>query len=441
VTLALLLVAGVAVAAVFLVRKGVDVRLVLIAAGLVMVSFAGTPWAVFDAFQATIGKGGIIGPICAAMGYAYVLRITGADREMVTALTRPLQKVKPLLVPGGVAIGFITNMAITSQTASAAALGPILIPVMLHAGYRPLTAAATLLIGCSVGGNLFNPGEPDIVAIQAAAHVHVSDIMLHTLAPNLIAVGAAMLMLCILSWREMFSKNTNERVEEIERTKIHWLKAIMPPLPVFILLLLQPGLNLIPSLFAIYPDGLHVSMVMLICSGLLMLIDVRSTKNSTTNVTVRLTEITTEFFNGMGFAFAKVISIILAAACFISGLEALGVIGALSNVFANDRALAVLLGPATTWIVAVIGGSGTAASVAFSQSIVPGLVETSTQLAIMVGVAGAVGANVGRTMSPVAAVVLFTSALADVPIADLVKTSAKCMLAALFLVMMYGLLS
>jgi C4-dicarboxylate transporter, DcuC family len=119
----------------------------------------------------------------------------------------------------------------------------------------------------------------------------------------------------------------------------------------------------------------------------------------------------------------------------------LGVIGALSNVFANDRALAVLLGPATTWIVAVIGGSGTAASVAFSQSIVPGLVETSTQLAIMVGVAGAVGANVGRTMSPVAAVVLFTSALADVPIADLVKTSAKCMLAALFLVMMYGLLS
>jgi len=410
-----------------------DIRLVLIVAGLVMTSLAGVPWEVFNAFQATLSKGGIIGPICTAMGYAFVLKATECDRHMVTALTRPLQHMRPLLVPGGVAVGFITNMAITSQTASAAALGPILIPVMIAAGYRPLTAAATLLVGCSVGGNLFNPGEPDIVQIQTATHVAVSDVMAHTLFPNILAVVVAMIVLSLISWREMFGKDTHtsDIAPDVLETKVNWVKAVMPPLPVAILLLLQPSLDLIPAVFKIYPDGLHVSMVMLICAGLVMIIELAQRRS--------IKELTTEFFNGMGFAFSKVISIILAAACFISGLEAVGVIDALSGVFSSDKALAGLLGPASTWIVAFVGGSGTAASVAFSQSIIPQLASQSAEFAISIGVVGAIGANVGRTMSPVAAVVLFISALANVPIPQLVKTSAMCMLSALLSVMLYGL--
>ncbi len=424
---------AVAAAALVAVRKGLDVRLTLILAGLVLASAAGVPWKVFDAFQAAVGNGGIIGPICSAMGFAYVLKATGADREMVLLLTSPLRRVKWLLIPGGVAIGFITNMAITSQTASAAALGPILVPLMNAAGYRPLTAAATLLVGCSVGGNLFNPGEPDIATIKAAADVHAAQVINAAVIPNLLAVAIAAVM---LMW--MFrTDHAHATPDDRDAPRIHLLKALLPPLPVVILLLLQPGLNLVPAIFQVYPSGLSVSMVMLICAFLAMMVDMKGA----TERLARLSDLTNEFFQGMGYAFAKVISIILAAACFIGGLEALGVIADLAGVLGSNHAVAAVVSPVVTWSIAVLGGSGTAASVAFSKSMVPALAQIDVVHAVDLGVAGAIGANVGRTMSPVAAVVLFTSALADVPISDLIKSASKAMLAALAAVILYGLFS
>ena len=111
-----------------------------------------------------------------------------------------------------------------------------------------------------------------------------------------------------------------------------------------------------------------------------------------------------------------------------------------STLLASNLELARVASPVLTSAMAVVSGSGTAPSVAFSKAMLPGILPVSAAQAIDVGVLGAIGANVGRTMSPVAAVVLFTSALASVSIADLVRLSARAMLAALAAVILYGLL-
>lgn len=419
---------------------GIDIRFLLIALGLLLASLAMAPWAVFDAFQAAVGNGGIIGPICSAMGYAYVLKATGSDREMVILLTRPLRTMRWLLVPGGVAIGFITNMAITSQTASAAALGPVLIPIMRSAGYSPLAAAVTLLVGCSVGGNLFNPGEPDIVTIKDVTAVLSGEVISAAVVPNLVAAAAATLILMLML--RPTSESHGPTADDLPAPSL--AKALLPPLPVIALLLLQPGLNLIPPIFTIYPNGLHVSMVMLLSTVVAMAVhaadDRRGTPSRWQRLKEHLTTLTTEFFDGMGYAFAHVISIIIAASCFIAGLTALGVIDAASMLLASNADLARVASPLLTAGMAVMSGSGTAPSVAFSKAMLPGLLSMGPGQAIDIGVLGAIGANVGRTMSPVAAVVLFTSALAQVSITDLVKYSARAMLAALAAVILYGLL-
>ena len=420
--------------------RGIDIRFVLIAIGLLLASIAMAPWAVFDAFQAAVGNGGIIGPICSAMGYAYVLKATGSDRDMVLLLTRPLRSMRWALVPGGVAIGFITNMAITSQTASAAALGPVLIPIMRSAGYSPLAAAVTLLVGCSVGGNLFNPGEPDIVTIKDVTSVLSADVINVAVVPNLLAVAAATLVL-MLTLRPTEIPTDEEAVDAAPTS---YAKALLPPLPVIALLLLQPGLNLVPPLFTIYPNGVHVSMVMLLSTAIAMTVHMLHEGGGRVSGLrawrTHVTHLTTEFFDGMGYAFAHVISIIIAASCFIAGLTALGVIDAASTLLASNLELARVASPVLTSAMAVVSGSGTAPSVAFSKAMLPGILPVSAAQAIDVGVLGAIGANVGRTMSPVAAVVLFTSALASVSIADLVRLSARAMLAALAAVILYGLL-
>ena len=113
----------IALAMYLLVRK-VDVRLVLFGAGLALASLVLRPLVVFEVFLAEMGNGRTIGPICSAMGYAFVLRATGCDRAMVRLLLGPASRARWLLIPAGCAVGFVTNIAVTSQTATAAAVGP-----------------------------------------------------------------------------------------------------------------------------------------------------------------------------------------------------------------------------------------------------------------------------------------------------------------------------
>lgn len=417
----------VSIAAIVAIRRGVDVRFALFTAGLILTAVAGTPWLVFDAFQKSVGKGDIIGPICSAMGYAFVLKATDCDRHMVRLLIRPLRTVRWALIPGGCAIGFLTNMAITSQTATAAAVGPILLPLMVAAGYSRLIAGATLIVGCSVGGNLFNPGEPDIVAIHNATQAPVGDIIGQAILPNMLSFVMATLVLTAIGLGA--KHRTDDKAEEAgDDEPISIMKALLPPLPVLILLLMQPGLNLVPAVFTVYPKGLHISMVMVICTALAMIV----TRGG-------INRLTTQFFEGMGYAFAKVISLIIAASCFIAGLEAAGVIASAAGILASNAALAAILSPVLTWGLAVISGSGTAPSVSFSQAMLPSLATTNVFHAVRLGISGAIGASVGRTMSPVSAILLFTTTLTDTEPSQLVRIVMWPMLAALGITILHGL--
>lgn len=412
----------VTIAAIESIRRGYDVRLVLFLAGLVLVSAAGAWWEVFNAFQDMLAKGGIIGPICTAMGYAWVLRATGCDAHMVRLLVKPLRRFRWALIPGGCAVGFLANMAMTSQTACAAAVGPILLPLMMAAGYRPLVAGATLVVGCSIGGNLFNPGEPDIVTIHEASSWLVGSIIDRTVLPNLVSFGVATAVLTVMGM--LGPRHTGDAVGEDDQP-VDVLRALLAPLPVVLLLLLQPGLNLVPPLFAIYPRGVHVSTVMLVCTALVMVV---AWRRPLREHTAQLTE---AFFAGMGFGFTKVISLIIAAGCFIQGLKSVGAIEQVAALLTNDTALADVLSPLMTFGLAVTSGSGTAPSVSFSQAMVPVVAATDAVHAVDLGVLGAIGASIGRTMSPVAAIVLFTAALIDKRPTELVGLVKWPMFAAL----------
>lgn len=428
----LLLIAGVVVAAsVLTIRRGWDVRIVLFAAGLLLCSATGMWFKVFDAFQATVGRADIIGPICSAMGYAWVLKATGCDRHMVRLLMKPLKRLSWLLVPGGIAVGFLTNMAITSQTATAAAVGPILVPILLAAGYRPVIAGAVLIVGCSLGGNLFNPGEPDIVAIHGATSVDVAGIIGATIMPNLLSLAAATVVMIIMAAR--MHQREQVQVDSTDES-VSIVKALLPPLPVFLLLALQPGLDLVPGLLAIYPKGVHVSMVMLFCTFIVVLVTLQGAGRGHVN------RLTAEFFEGMGYAFARVISLIVAAACFIAGLDAVGAIKSVAGMLAHHPAVAAVFSPVVTWALAMVSGSGTAPSVSFTQAIVPALSQLDLMHGVDIGILGAIGASLGRTMSPVAAIVLFTSTLVDVQTTELVRIVKWPILAALTVVIVYGLL-
>src|SRR5262245_40695745 len=152
------------VGAVYLMVKRVEVRLVLLGAGLLMGLLAGRPLLIADTFTRGM-VAGMVAPICAAMGFAMIMTVTGCDTHLVHLLLNPLRRARFLILPGGILVAYIVNMAISGQTSTAAALGPSLVPVVLATGYSPGVAGAALLLGASCVGDLLNPGAQDVQAI------------------------------------------------------------------------------------------------------------------------------------------------------------------------------------------------------------------------------------------------------------------------------------
>ena len=120
----LVLAAVIVAGAVWAVTRGVDVRLALLVAALALAGLRGNVAPVVATFLATFSDEKFVVPICTAMGFAYVLRHTECDRNLVRLLTNPLRSAR----------GFLVNIPVISQTSTAVCLGTVVVPVMRAAG-------------------------------------------------------------------------------------------------------------------------------------------------------------------------------------------------------------------------------------------------------------------------------------------------------------------
>src|SRR5688572_9473885 len=100
-------------ASIYLMVRRVDVRLVLLGAGLSMALLAGKPLIITDTFTRAM-VASMVAPICAAMGFAMVMTATGCDKHLVHLLLKPIRRVRFLILPGGILIAYLVNMAISS---------------------------------------------------------------------------------------------------------------------------------------------------------------------------------------------------------------------------------------------------------------------------------------------------------------------------------------
>src|SRR5262249_20772810 len=117
------------------------------------------------------------------------------DRHLVQLLLVPLRRVPWLLLPGGIIAAYVVNIAAPSQAAAAAAIGPILVPLMMAAGVRAEVAGAALLLGASLGVDLLNPRDQIIQAMVSAQGVYPAD-----LTSRLLPAGCAGLVVAALSF-------------------------------------------------------------------------------------------------------------------------------------------------------------------------------------------------------------------------------------------------
>src|SRR5262249_4087166 len=247
----------VVVAAVVLVVRGWDVRLVLLASALLIALAAGVghgaDWwkplaAVVREILGIFSDEKFVVPLCSAMGFAYVMRHTGCERHLVLLLVEPLRHVRWLLVPGVIVVGFLVNIPVISQTSTAVCIGPVVVPLMRAAGYSMPTIGACLLLGTSVGGELLNPGAPELLTVYDKTGVSTTRQAGEYLPPLVftqLAVSVVVVWLISVWWERAASRaghgtgsgetnppvNTGGSPDE----RINLLKAIVPVVPIALL--------------------------------------------------------------------------------------------------------------------------------------------------------------------------------------------------------------
>lgn len=390
-----------------------EIRIVLLSAGFMMAILAGNPATAIDAFSAAMVNGDLVPAICSVIGFSFVLKVTGCEGQLIQALSGFACKYRIFLIPGAVLLTFALNIFLPGAASCAAVVGTLLIPLLMSAGIRPAAAAGAVAIG--TWGSVLNPDQLHNPFIASLAGVSVPTVIAgHAVA----AVTGAVLAAGALTALAVRLKEDQGYVREIETeysdntaAKTDYLRAVVPVIPLIFLVLGSPLIGLLPW-------EVTIPQAMIFGAVVAYAITLRQPK-----------EISRQFFAGMGQAFGGIIGTIVAAAVFTRGMELIGLTDALIQVMKHSDAFPKLMATGGPFLIAVLTGSGDAATLAFNATVTPFANQVGQGIAHM-GSQAFLNGSLGRSMSPISGAVIICAALAGADPIEVAKRNAPGMIIA-----------
>lgn len=406
------------IGAVYLLVKQYESRMVLFGAGLLMALLSLQPMVALDAFATRMTTGGLITAICSVMGFAFVMKLTKCDQHLVNLVVGGLSKFRAVLIPGAALATFAINIALPSAAGTSAAVGAIFIPILIAAGVAPAISAAAVLAGTF--GSMISPGLSHNAFVAEMAAVDVMDVISVHLVADIVSIVIGAIALTIVAKvlkedKGYVIEGGEARLEEKKEVeKANVLFAIVPIIPIVLLVL---GSTVVPAM------AMGVPQAMLI--GTMIAILVTRTKPQ---------DVTKAFFDGMGNAYANIMGIIIAAAVFVAGMEAIGIVEAFINLLVNTESIVKVAATFGPFILGVISGSGDAAAFAFNEAVTPQAQMFGMEM-INMGSIAALGGALGRTMSPIAGATIVCATIANVNPMEVAKRNAPGMIIAAIVAM------
>lgn len=402
----------VVIATVYCLVKRYETRLVLFCSGLVLTLIGGAPMDTMKAFSHAMLETKLFESIIAVMGFAMVMKATECDKHLINLLIKPLRKAGAFLIPGAVLVTFFINISITSSAGCSAAVGSILIPLMMAAGIHPAIAGACIYAGTY--GAMFNPGYPQVSLIVSVTDADPVYIVANHFYPLLACgvIGAISLWVIAKLRRE---DNGYElppgTISKDGEFKVKLSHAIVPLIPIAILV--SGSMGLVPAFKPIAIS--HAMIIGCFCAFLV------SRKNPQ--------QLSKEFWKGAGDAFGHVFGIIICALVFVGGLSTVGLIQQFIQMMIENPSIAKVSSSVGPFIIGIMSGSGDAASVAFNKAVTIHAATFGLDGASMGSVVAISGA-LGRTMSPVAGGMIICATLAGVSPVETAKRNAPGMIIA-----------
>ncbi|UYY08126.1 C4-dicarboxylate transporter DcuC [Enterococcus faecalis] len=433
-----LLVLVVLVVVAYLIVKNYHPALSLIIGALVLLACAwmlghpiypageGTGFGLFDIFLkfkdtiiAQVSSAGIV--IMILFGYSGYMNAIGANQMAVNFLVKPLMKIKrkSLFVPVVFLIGNLMSLVVPSASSLAIILMSILYPMLASMGISSLTAAGVIAMTATIMPTPL--GADNVIAANTLGYDVLNYVVWNAKIslPSLLIIAVAQYF-----WQKYCDKKEGEAAyvslneEGLSKQKefdVPKFYAILPILP----LLLIVGVG-IAGMFikGITMDIFVLTFISFFIAVLVETLRLKSFK--------KVQDTAFEMFKGMGQGFSQVVMLVVGGSLFTSAIQTLGIIDSImASVEASSSAgiVTTLIFSGATTLFGILSGGGLAMFYAVIE-LIPGIAEKAGIDGILISLPMQMIANLTRTISPVAAVVMIVASTVGVsPIRILKRTS------------------
>ncbi|MDR0026620.1 C4-dicarboxylate transporter DcuC [Enterococcus faecalis] len=432
-----LLVLVVLVVVAYLIVKNYHPALSLIIGALVLLACAwmlghpiypageGTGFGLFDIFLkfkdtiiAQVSSAGIV--IMILFGYSGYMNAIGANQMAVNFLVKPLMKIKrkSLFVPVVFLIGNLMSLVVPSASSLAIILMSILYPMLASMGISSLTAAGVIAMTATIMPTPL--GADNVIAANTLGYDVLNYVVWNAKIslPSLLIIAVAQYF-----WQKYCDKKEGEAAyvslneEGLSKQKefdVPKFYAILPILP----LLLIVGVG-IAGMFikGITMDIFVLTFISFFIAVLVETLRLKSFK--------KVQDTAVEMFKGMGQGFSQVVMLVVGGSLFTSAIQTLGIIDSImASVEASSSAgiVTTLIFSGATTLFGILSGGGLAMFYAVIE-LIPGIAEKAGIDGILISLPMQMIANLTRTISPVAAVVMIVASTVGVsPIRILKRT-------------------
>lgn len=419
----------------YLIAKNYDAKIVLFGAGLLLMFAAvglghpllpeaqssGLSW--LDPFvqikQIFISQMGNVGlTIMVLFGFSSYMSHIGANDVTVMLLTRPLSRIRSpyLLVPVIFLLGNLLSLVVPSAASLAVLLMATLYPVLKASNMSSLTAGAVIATTATI---MPSPLGADNVLAAQKLGIPLVEYIVSYHAPISLPTLALMAMVHYF-WQKAMDKRQQARGGLEEKNESLALPTGLPPayyglFPVLPLVLVL--------LFGICFTHISLGLVEITFVCLLLTIGVELLRKGNIKETSKEFAI---FFTGMGTGLAQVVSLIVAASMLVEGLKAIGIIDTLvDSVKHIDGVGSILMFffSGTAALIGFISGSGLAVFYSFIN-IIPEITEKVGVNSVSVALPMQLTANLIRSMSPVAAVIIVIASITGSNPIEIIKRTS-----------------
>ncbi len=384
-----------------------------------------------DSFAETNAGVGLM--IMAIGGFVAYIDKIGASKSLVYIALKPLSlfKKRPYIAASLVIpIGQILFVCIPSAAGLGLLLMASVFPILINLGVSRLSAVS-VITACTA----FGIGPASAITASATTIIDQDAIsfFLQDQIPLVIPLSISMMVTYYFVNRYFDKKDQKEgkpleKVEKLELTAPLYY-AIIPVLPLVLLIVFSEIFSFFKT--PIVLDTTTAMFISLFIAVVFELIRKRNFREVLASLK--------DFWNGMGNIFKTVVTLIIAADIFSKGLISLGFIDGLMDLSQGLGFGGVGIGIVLTvmiFLASMLMGSGNASFFSFGP-LVPNIAQQLGVKSSSIILPMQLSASMGRTVSPVAGVLIAAADLAKVSTFSIVKRNLIPLGVALIIMLIY----